>query len=183
MAKLDLSQNAKTYTLIAADCSLADAIKLLRLSNEKFAIIGDEQHPQTLLSENRLLEALINPQDKPLCDILDKLPPLITVDIEVGSLDTNDLSEFAHILQETRAPGIVIIKDGKVDGVIPREAIAQALPVSSLIKSARRALHGDPSTSTRAYRCDTCGARRRPRQAFKDPVCPINPQHGTMSKV
>ena len=97
-------------------------------------------------------------------------------------LDTEDLKQFAYLLQQTKAPGLVVYQDNQVIGVIPRGAIARALPLAAITSISTKRLYGDVSVPARTFICRKCGARRRPRVGDEAPICPSDWLHGPMER-
>ncbi len=181
--KLELKKSFELYYLIQATTSAAEALEILRKANLTFAVVGDINHPQTLLIEEDLSN-LAGEVSKPLSDFLDILPPLIVVDGDMEKLDTEDMKDLAITLHETKAPGMVVYQDNKVIGVISKSTIKRALSPTDFT-STRARLYGDSSVQARTFICRKCPPpqpRRLPRQGDAVPTCPKNWLHGSMER-
>ena len=169
--KLELAANLEPFILIPTSVPVAEARTTLQNADAIFALASDVNHPQTLLLEDHLA-ALSDEEARPLGELLDRLPPLLVVDGEVEVLDTEDLKQFADLLQETKSPGLVVYQDNQVVGVIPRSAIARALPLTAIASINAKRLYGDVSVPARTFICRRCGVHRRPRQGDEAVTCP-----------
>jgi CBS domain-containing protein len=182
--KLKLAENLEPFVLIPPSASVAEALAMLQEADATFAVVGDANHPQTLAQEDHLA-ALVDEASRPLTELLDRLPPLLVVDGEVEDLDVKDLKQFARLLQQTRAPGLVVYQDNQVTGVVPRSAIARALPLTAITSTSTKRLYGDANVPARTFICRKCSPpspRRRPRQGDEAPICPRDWLHGPMER-
>jgi len=182
--KLQLAENLEPFVLIPTSASVAEATTKLQKADATFAVVGDTNHPQTLLMEDHLA-VLTDEEDRPLADLLDRLPPLLVVDGDVEGLDTEDLKQFAYLLQQTKAPGLVVYQDNQVIGVVSRGTIAGALPLTAITSTGTKRLYGDASVPARTFICRKCNPpppRRRPRQGDEAPTCPRDWLHGPMER-
>jgi len=182
--KLDLVENLEPFVLIPTSASVAEALTALREADAPFAVIGDTNQPQTLLQEDHLAD-LADEEDRPLVELLDQFPPLLVVDGDVESLDTEDLKQFAYLLNQTRAPGLVVYQHNQVIGVVSRGTVAGALPLTAITSIGTKRLYGDASVPARTFICRKCNPpppRRRPREGDEAPICPRDWLHGPMER-
>jgi CBS domain-containing protein len=180
--KLDSNKSYEPYYLIPVTTSVTEALETLRKANLTFAVVGDINHPQTLLIEENLAN-LVGEVGNPLSDFLNSLPPLIVID-DVEALDTEDIKDLNITLHDTKAPGLVVYKDNNVIGVISKSTIKNALTLKDLISTTPR-LYGDSSVQARTFICRQCDPpqpRSRPRQGSEVPTCPRNWTHGSMER-
>jgi hypothetical protein len=181
--KLELAGNLEPFILIPTSASVAEALTTLQDTDAIFAVVGDTSHPQALLQEDHL-SALTDEESQVLTELLDRLPSLLVVDGEVENLDVEDLKQFAYLLQQTRAPGLVVYQDNQTIGIVPRSAIARALPLAAITSTSTKRLYGDASVPARTFICRKCNPppRRRPRQGDEAPICPRDWLHGPMER-
>lgn len=182
--KLELAGSLEPFVLIPTSASVTEALTALQEADAVYAVVGDTNHPQTLVQEDHLA-SLVDEASRPLAELLDRLPPLLVVDGEVEELDVEDLKQFARLLQQTRAPGLVVYQDNQVTGVVPRSAIARALPLTAITSTGTKRLYGDASVPARTFICHKCNPpppRRRPRQGDEAPLCPRDWLHGPMER-
>lgn len=182
--KLDVLEHSASFVLIPTSVSVEEAMRTLQEADAVFAVVGDSNHPQTVLQEEHLTE-FADEENRPLGQLLQRLPPLLVVDAEVEALDSEDLKQFAYLLQHTGAAGVVIYRDTEVAGVIPRQAVARALPLAAITSTGTKRLYGDANVPARTFICRHCDPpppRRRPRLGDEAPTCPRDWLHGPMER-
>jgi hypothetical protein len=182
--KLELARNLEPFVLIPASASGAEALTMLQKADAAFAVVGDTNHPQTVLVEDHLV-GLSDEQTRPLAELLDRLPPLLVVDGEMEVLDVEDLKQLAYLLQQTQAPGLVVYQNNQVAGVVSRSTISHELPLAAITSTSTKRLYGDASVPARTFICRKCDPpppRRRPRQGDGAPICPRDWLHGPMER-
>ncbi|NEO98688.1 MAG: hypothetical protein F6K58_08400 [Symploca sp. SIO2E9] len=180
-SQLSLNQNFEGFITITAATSVAEALKRLEESQKQLAVVVNANQPQTLL-QGKHLTALSSQGSKPLAELLEQLPSPLVVDSGVEVLETADLKQLGNLLKKTKAPGLIIYQNGEVSGIVPRKAIAQALPLDALTSDTTRSdLYGDSQVVARTYVCRQCNppTYMRPRQG-ETPSCPKNWLHGNM---
>jgi hypothetical protein len=158
----------------------------LREADEIFALVVDDDQPQTLITEDQL-DQFADVRDQSLGECLDRLPPLLILDEGVKVLETEELKHFARLLHETQAPGWVIYRDDEVLGVLSRRTIRRGLSIDAIFEAIQPRLDGDVNVGTRTYVCHQCPTpppppRRRPRDGSTPPHCPRNRDHGPMER-
>lgn len=182
-SNLELAKKFEQFILLPVSAYVDEALAALRKSDAIFAVMGDTNHPQTLIREEHLSN-LAGEVSRSLSEFLDRLPPLLVVDGEVAFLDAEDLKQFADLLQQTKAPGLVVYQDNQVVGVVSRSVISRALPLTVITPTSTKRLYGDAKVPIRTFVCRKCTppSRRRPRQGEEAPICPRDWLHGPMER-
>lgn len=178
-----LANHIEELTPLSDKLTVVEALIQLRRSTGLFAIVNDVNRPQALLRDE-YLTILPEGEDVLLASILDRLPPLITVDAEVESLNTDELKVFGRLLFEMKSPGLVVLRKDKPVGTISRGDIARAIPLKTIVTSRTRFGANNPPTQFMqhcTFVCQQCQSRRRPRECDIAPLCPKDPDHGEMS--
>ena len=184
MGPFKIQEKMENVKSVRASTTLADALKLAHKAFGVFAVVDDEDQPHALLRDE-YLSILTDDQSKTLGELLERFPALLTVDVELEKLSNKDLTDFSQLLAVTKAPGVAVLEDNKVIGVITRGEIARALPLSALTEGGT--VRGVSAESLKLkgciYICRKCNKphpRRLPRQCDVVPVCPRTLAHGPM---
>jgi CBS domain-containing protein len=183
MADFILAEHIEKLTPISDKLTVREALSEFKRSTGLFAVVNEANRPQALLRDE-YLTILSEGEDVPLASILDRLPPLITVDAEVESLNTNELKMFGRLLFETKSPGLVVLRKNEPVGTISRGDIARAIPLKTIVTGRTRFGSNTPPVQFVQYCnfvCQQCQSRRRPRECDTPPLCPKDPDHGEMS--
>jgi CBS domain-containing protein len=180
-----IAEHMEKLTPISDKLSVSQALEELKRSTGLFAVVDEANRPQALLRDE-YLALLPEGEDVPLASILDRLPPLITVEAEVESLNANELRMFGRLLFEIKSPGLVVLRADKPVGTISRGDIAHAIPVKAITNVTSRTRFGanaSPIQFTQYcnFVCQQCQSRRRPRECDTAPICPRDPDHGEMN--
>jgi hypothetical protein len=179
----DLKKNMQPYASVKAEVSVAEGLTTLRESGKEFLLITvtandpPGEQPASVLREDKLIELAKN-QGQKLSELLETLPPLL--ELEGDALPYEDLSELLTVLGMTRAAAFVVRSAGGPVGVVPRSAVARALPPEEIafVGSER----GEMRTSARTYICRKCKPARRKRPMTGGaPTCDVW-SHGTMQQ-
>jgi len=188
---LELVKHFEPFVMIQASVSVADALKMLQEAGKDFAVIGEVQQPQTLVQKDHLTN-LANEQQRPLIEVIERLPPVIVISGEPGELNSKEVEQLSSLLGETEAPGVVIYQDKQVIGVISWEAFSDALPLSAISSTTVRGMYeglaGNPVLPARVYVCLKCAASEPPpplsipREGDEAPICPKHWIHGPMQR-
>ena len=176
--KLELSANMVNFLCISASTSLADALKAIGSANRTILLVGDAIRAQTLITGDNLNILGID-QNKALSEIIDLLPPLLCVDIDVKVLEIEDLVYFALLLHGTRVPGIAVFERDKIIGIIPRISVVQALPLDPIAEFTK-GIFGIPDQRRGIFTCSQCKPPMFKMPLQGTPTCPI---HGQMKRV
>jgi len=180
MEEFKIRENMEPLTSVAVSTSLTEAQNLANQVTGVFVVVDAENHPHALLRDE-YLSILTADQNRTLGELLDRFPGLLSVDIEVQQLSTQDLTDFSQLLATTKAPGIAVLENNEAVGVLTRGAIARALPFTSLtqVANVRSAVVVDGCIFI-CRKCREPFPRRRPRQCDTAPLCPRNLTHGQM---
>lgn len=119
----------------------------------------------------------------PPSDLLTRLPPLVTVELDDDRIEEAVLLELADLFGLLpEVPGALVERDGAPGGVLTRADTAAALPLELLDDSVTR-LGNAPNVPSRRYVCRRCAppSRRLPRSTTAGPpVCGLVWSHGPM---
>lgn len=184
MVKFSPAKYLEPFIVLSLSTSVGEALALLRAANEKYAIVGDTNQPKALMQEDTF-QLLEDEDRRSLSEVLERLPSLIVIDEEVDVLDTEDLKDMARFLKEAQAPGLSVYREDRVVGVIPRSAVASALPLSAIASPRTERLYGPAGVPTRTFVCRKCAplkTRRRPSRVDEIPSCPRDWLHGPMEQ-
>jgi CBS domain-containing protein len=182
-SSLNIAESMSRLTTIKEDTAVSDALKKIRASTGFFAVVNNTNRPQALLRDE-YLSLIAGEGNLSLAELSDRLPRLVTVEMEVGSLNQNQLKMLVRLLQQTKAPGVTVLSENTAIGFISRGAIANALSSSAITsaltrdRSTVRALYN----ASCFYRCSKCNAVSLPFDCSEAPDCPTDASHGTMDE-
>ncbi|MEJ2853381.1 MULTISPECIES: hypothetical protein [unclassified Saccharothrix] len=116
----------------------------------------------------------------------DRFPPFVLVGAEPDELGVEELVDLADLVARTAARHVVVERDGVPVAVVPRAAIAAALPLDAVDAAGVRA--GNPDLPSLTYICTKCSPPRpqMPRAPGPDggpPLCRVEFFHGPMDPV
>ena len=172
------------FILIPASSSIALALAMIRATNVSFAIIEAENYLQAVVQEYHLAQ-LANLGNHSVESALEHLPALFLVDDGKSGLEAKDIEQFADILGQTGAPGLVLDHADQVLGILSARTIFDALPPSALPIDTSKRIYGNIAVPVRTFICRKClppQPRRRPRDGSTPPTCPRDRSHGLMEK-
>jgi hypothetical protein len=178
MSMLDPSAHLQPVETVASAWPASRAVAALRAAGVAFALVAEDGRPQALVTAEHL-EGL---GDAPLAERLELLPALVAVDAAAGALDVDDLLQVSYLLMAGRAPGLVVLADGRVAGAVAAQVVAATLPLDAIGAPGER-MAGNPGVPSRWYVCRKCRpqpSRRSPPGGDERPVCPRNWLHGQM---
>jgi hypothetical protein len=182
VTSIDLSSELSSFVVVPASASPGEALEALDSANAEIALVGDEGHPQALISKG-LLTALNPRQRGSLSDLAAVLPPLMVVE-DVSGLSSEELQYFALFLDRANAPGLAVYSEQRVVGVLGADRVAANLTLRPLTRG-MPGLYGQGQVQARAYVCRRClpvPTRRWPRSGEQAPVCPRDWLHGPMER-
>ena len=130
---LDVQKSLASYITADVTESVAEALTKLRRADKDFILItqkwNEQTVPMSVLREPALMGIAVQ-QDQKLDQLLDRLPPILT--LGVNELDDDYLSEVLTILGETGSPGLVVHLPDNTLGIVSTRVVARAvLPTSA----------------------------------------------------
>jgi hypothetical protein len=169
------------FIIIPQSSTVAEALLQLQEPQNTFAVVGDAEHPQTLVTSEEIARLECEPSLN-LAQCLSQLPPALVVP-DLDLLKKQDcLQRISSWLDETQAPGVIIYQQNQVKGVVSWEAIAKVLDGDSLTLEDKRT-YGDSQVPVKSYICRKCIPPTYvfPRQG-DTPTCPKDWLHGSMEE-
>jgi hypothetical protein len=182
-----LSERLEPFVPVAAGSSATEALRELSASGGNYAVVLTDvtgiAQPQTLVTEPDL--QAVAGEEAPLATLLHRFAGIVLLGADPDDLDIQQLKDLGRVLQRGKAPGLLVERDDRLVGVIPRRAIAEALPLQA-VASGGVSRMGNASVPTRGYVCRRCVPPPRrpvrfPAYGLDPPNCPRNPLHGPMT--
>jgi hypothetical protein len=184
--QFDFAHHLAPYHLIAASLSVTDALDTFEV--EDFALLVDEQQPLTVVQKSHL-EKIGPTETRPLTELLDLLPPLISINTSAPVLEADELNLLLLLLHQAKAPGLVVKHEQEIVGIVSLTTLAQAVPFSAIAPWSTKGSYGNygnflTSPQTAVYICRKCQPPSRVvEKEGSVPPCPIRPfLHKTMER-
>lgn len=176
---LSLAGKLEPFILVPVEIHISEALTLLRKSGVVYAVVGDNNSTQALLEEKQLIILQSN-KNVSMEEILPQLQPVLTLDNEIGVLDTDYARELATLIRRNQAQGVIVLQNSQVVGILPRDTMAKAFPLPVHL-DAQQEPPFEALMSNRCYICCKCKTMRCPPPG-PIPICPNNYLHGRMAK-
>jgi CBS domain-containing protein len=173
--KADLTSSP--FLTVSPDTSPGEALAALTAAGIGLGLVGDKAAPVTLVSEDDLLR-LAGAAAGRLRDLADRLPAAVLVP-EVTGVSVADIQAYALLLEDTGAPGLMVLG---AEGVVSAVSAATVAEVLRRVSSIR--VRGVPDVMGPAFVCTKHQPPLYlyPRTGDKVPRCPGDPLHGRMDR-
>ena len=165
------------FFTVSSDASPGQALAAMTVAGVDLCLVGERASPVTLASGEDLSRLAATAAGH-LRDLLDRLPAAVFVQNATG-VSAADVQAFALLLEDTRAPGLMVLGAGGLDSVVSAGAVAEALGRIASVK-----LRGVPDVMGPAFVCmkHQPPLYLYPRTGDKVPRCPGDPLHGRMDR-
>ncbi|XVV00968.1 hypothetical protein ACQPW3_26550 [Actinosynnema sp. CA-248983] len=177
-----LSALAGSHVVVREDVDVAEALRALaRAEADHVVVVTAAGRPVGVSGAADLAG-----RSGPLAASTDRFPPFVLVGGEPDELDVAELVDLADVVARTGARHVLVERDGLPVCVVPRAAIAAALPLDAVDAASVRA--GNPDLPSLTYLCTKCTPPRpqMPRVPGPDggpPLCRVEFFHGPMDPV
>lgn len=153
--QLNIAHHLELYHLIPASLAIADALDAFQTHD--FALITDAGQPLTIVQKSHL-EKIERTEARPLLELLDHLPPLLSIGEAITVLETDDLKLLLLLLLQAEAPGLLIKHESQISGILSLDTLVEAMPLSAIPPSTTKGLSGNfvASPRTVVYICHKC---------------------------
>jgi hypothetical protein len=165
------------FLTVSSDTSPGETLAAMTAAGIDLCLVGERAAPVTLVSGDDLSH-LTTTVAGHLRDLLDRLPAAVFVQ-NVTGVSAADVQAFALLLEDTRAPGLMVLGAEGLDSVVSAATVAEALGRIASVK-----LRGLPDVIGPAFVCikHQPPLYLYPRTGDKVPRCPGDPLHGRMDR-
>jgi hypothetical protein len=177
-----LSSLARSHVVVRDDLDLVQARAALDRTEAEFVVVVTaDGNPLGVLGEQEMRD--LGDSQGALTSLADRFPGLVVVGAEPDEFDLDELLELAELLGREGLRFVLVERDGQPAGVVPRAAIADALPLDLLDIGGVRS--GNPDVPALRYVCRKCAPPsyqlpRVPGQDGQPPTCRRVFFHGPM---
>jgi hypothetical protein len=164
------------FLAVPSDTSPGEALGAITTAGLDLCLVGEVTAPITLVSREDLERLPGTPRH--LGELLDFLPAAVLVE-NVTGISGAEAQVFALLLEDTRAPGLIVVGDEGVECVVAAAVVAEAITHAGPTR-----LFGVPDVTGPAFVC----AKHHPplylypRTGDQVPRCPGDPLHGRMKR-
>ena len=165
------------FLTVSSDTSPGEALAALTAAGIDLCLVGERAAPITLVSGDGL-SRLAGTAAGAFRVLLDRLPAAVFVQ-NVAGVSAADVQAFALLLEDTHAPGLMVLGAEGVDSVVSAATVAEVLGRIASVK-----LRGVPDVMGPAFVCmkHQPPLYLYPRTGDKVPRCPGDPLHGRMER-
>ena len=165
------------FLTVSSGTSAGEALAAMRAAGVGLCLVGEKAAPATLVSREDLAH-LAGTATGPLRDLLDRLPAAVLVR-DVTGLSAAAVQAYALLLENTGAPGLIVLGDEGVDAVVAAVAVAELLG-----RIASVTVRSVPDVMGPAFVCTKHQPPLYlyPRTGDQVPRCPGDPLHGRMER-
>lgn len=176
-----VSLSTTPFLAVPADASSDEALDALAAAGAEFCLVGNAAAPLTLLSREDLRHVSGTPGNR-LRDQLGQLPAAVFIQNATG-FSADDVRTLALLLEDTLAPGLIVLGEQAVDSVVAAAAVAKALIDITPAKTSAK-LRGVPDVTGPTFVCQKHQPPLYlyPRTGDQVPRCPSDPLHGRMER-
>lgn len=151
-----------------------------RVDAEYVVVVTSDGNPLAVLGRPEL--AGLGTTTDTLTTVAHRLPPLVVIGGDPDELDLDELFDLAELVVREGLRFVLVERDGQPSGVVPRNAISEALPLDLLDTGVRA---GNPNVPALRYVCRKCAPPsfqlpRVPGENGRPPNCRRVFFHGSM---
>lgn len=177
-----LSTLTKSHVVVRDDVEVPQARAAReRVNAEYIVVVTADGNPLGVLGRAELAE--LGETSQTLTALAHRFPTLVVVGGDPDELGPEELFDLADLVVRERLRFVLVERDGLPAGVVPRAAIADALPLDALDSPAVRV--GNPTVPALRYVCRKCAPPsfqlpRAPGEGGRPPNCRRVFFHGVM---
>ncbi|WP_433264099.1 hypothetical protein ACQPZF_34100 [Actinosynnema sp. CS-041913] len=177
-----LSSLTRSHVVVRDDVEVPQARAALdRVDAEYVVVVTSDGHPLGVLGRPELAD--LGSTAETLTALAHRFPALVVIGGDPDELDVDELFDLAELVGREGLRFVLVERDGQPSGVVPRAAIAEALPLDLLDTAGVRS--GNPDVPALRYVCRKCAPPsfqlpRAPGENGRPPNCRRVFFHGAM---